>query len=85
MCKLRKSTFGLNHSSRAWFEKLTPVMISYGLKRCLVDPFIFTSSCTLGYIILALYVDDIVITRNANGMKNLKELIDKHFNTKDLE
>lgn len=56
------------------------------MKQCKVDHSIFTKFNDSSYIILAVYVNDIVITENdAAGIDELNKFIETYFHTKDLE
>ena len=85
MCKLKKAIYGLQQSPRAWFDKFSQVANSYGLKQTSSDHLVFVRQCEKGTIILAAYVDDIVITWSDNdGIQLLKSHLSKHFHMKDL-
>lgn len=60
--KLKKSLYGLKQSPRAWFGRFSEVVLEFGLIRCSSDHSIFYRQCDAGCILLAVYVDDIVIT-----------------------
>ena len=63
VCLLRKAIYGLNQSSRAWFQKFSHVVLGNGFRQCVVDHSVFTKSSAAGYVFLAVYVDDIVFDR----------------------
>ena len=64
VCHLHRAIYGLKQSPRAWFEKFSQLILSQGLTPCEVDPTVFRTSTFDGCIILAVYVDDILITRS---------------------
>ena len=85
VCKLKKSLYGLKQSPRARFRRFNEVMADFGLKRCGVDHSIFYTHSSAGTILLVVYVDDIVITRDdSKGIQELKFFLQKQFQTKDL-
>nr|GEV59605.1 cysteine-rich RLK (receptor-like protein kinase) 8 [Tanacetum cinerariifolium] len=85
VCKLKKALYELKQSSRAWFGKVINAAIEFGLRRSVYDHYVFYSSSNAGFILLVVYVDDIVITgSNKAGIKKLKSFIDTCFQTKDL-
>jgi len=64
VCKLKKTLSGLKQSPRAWFGKFSKAVLEFGLQRCQTDHSIFhshSSAACAGYILLEVYVDDIVI------------------------
>ena len=60
VCKLKKSIYGLKQSSRCWNEALSEHLKKLGLKQSSHDPCIYVSNSG-GEIIIAVYVDDIII------------------------
>ncbi|GKD95403.1 retrovirus-related pol polyprotein from transposon TNT 1-94, partial [Tanacetum coccineum] len=85
VCKLKKALYGLKQSLRAWFGKFSNALIEFSLRRSVYDHSVFYSSSNAGCILLVVYVDDIVITRNDKaGIKKLKSFIGTCFQTKDL-
>jgi hypothetical protein len=85
VCKLKKTLYGLEQSPRAWFGKFSEAVMEFGLHRCQTDHSVFhlhTSAC---YILLVVYVDDIVITSDdSGGIAQLKLFLQQKFHTKDL-
>ena len=60
-------------------------MVKSRFKRCAIDHFVFIKTCASGSIILAVYVDDIILTRcDAAGIVETKKHLSKHFVTKDM-
>src|SRR4051812_29879348 len=88
MCKLKKSLCGLKQSPRASFDKFHRAVCNQGYKQCNADHTVFykhdvKNSKTVGTI-LAVYVDDIVITRDdIEEILNLKKKLEKKFEVKD--
>lgn len=84
-CKLNKAIYGLKQSPRAWYAKLSHVLINIGLKRSSADPSLFVKKGFFGTTIVLVYVDDIVITGDDQGeISKLKALLHKKFAIKDL-
>ena len=61
VCKLRKSSYGLKQVSRQWYKKFDSFMHKIGFKRCEADHYSYVKFFDNSYIILLLYVDDILI------------------------
>ena len=61
VCKLKRSIYGLQQSSRCWNHDLDKHLKKLGLKPSRNDPCIYTLNLGGEVIILALYVDDIIL------------------------
>ncbi|KAL0285625.1 UNVERIFIED_CONTAM: hypothetical protein Scaly_2813300 [Sesamum calycinum] len=57
----------------------------FGFSRCQADHSVFVQTTTSGMVVLAVYVDDILITgSDLVGIEEAKTYLQKHFVTKDL-
>ena len=75
----------LKQSPRAWFAKLSTILLSYDFKKVAVDNYVFVRKSISGYTILAVYVDNILLTGNdIQGISVTKELLSKHFVIRDM-
>ena len=82
---LKKAIYGLKQSARAWFENFSQIVVAGGLQRCAVDHSIFYRKTTCGYVLLAVYVDDILVTcSDTKGNADIKQHLQTHFVTKDI-
>jgi hypothetical protein len=61
ICKLKQALYGLKQASRVWFEKFSIVISSLGFVSCSHDYVIFVNCTDASYIILSLYIDDMII------------------------
>ena len=85
VCKLKKTLYGLKQSPQAWFGKFSEAIMEFGLQRCQTDHSVFHLHTSAGYILLVVYVDDIVITGDdSGGIARLKLFLQQKFHTKDL-
>ncbi|KAK4406722.1 Retrovirus-related Pol polyprotein from transposon RE2 [Sesamum angolense] len=85
VCKLKKAIYGLKQSPRAWFDKFSRIIGEFGFSRCQADHSVFVQTTTSGMVVLAVYVDDILITgSDLVGIEEAKTYLQKHFITKDL-
>ena len=76
----------MKQSPRTWFDKFSTVITHYGLRRISSDHSIFVRHFCAGTIILAVYVDDIVITGDDHqDIIHLKTYLSSHFHMKDLD
>ncbi|KAJ4737614.1 Transposon Ty1-H Gag-Pol polyprotein [Rhynchospora pubera] len=85
VCRLRKSLYGLKQSPRAWFDRFRRAMVGMGYRQINADHTVFIrhhkGHCTM----LAVYVDDIIITGDdEKEIAQLKVQLGKVFEVKDL-
>ena len=62
VCLLKKAIYGLKQSPRAWFHKFSQLLFAYGFVSTVSDPTVMWKRTPHGCVILAVYVDDIIIT-----------------------
>ncbi|RVW83922.1 Retrovirus-related Pol polyprotein from transposon TNT 1-94 [Vitis vinifera] len=85
VCKLRKSLYGLKQTPRQWYKKFDSFIHRIGFKRCEADHCCYVKSFDNSYIILLLYVDDMLIAGSSiEKINNLKKQLSKQFVMKDL-
>lgn len=81
VCKLKKSIYGLPQSGRLWFKELTNRLLSnksLGLVQSKLDETIFVSHKKT--VIVAVYVDDILIFTKDSELKNqIIDCLKSHF------
>ena len=84
VCKLRKSLYGLKQSPRCWNAKFCDFMESQKFIRSEADPCLFIFREKSDMVLVALYVDDLVITGNEKLVTWTKSILSKNFEMKDL-
>ena len=85
VCKLRKSMYGLKQVPRQWYKKFDSFMHRIRFKRCEADHCCYVKFFDNSYIILLLYVDDMLIAGSSiEEINNLKKQLFKQFAMKDL-
>ena len=78
VCKLRKSLYGLKQAPRQRYKKFDSFMHRIGFKRCETDQRCYVKSFDNSYIILLLYVDDMLIAGSSiEEINNLKKQLSK--------
>lgn len=84
--KLNKAIYGLKQASKAWYDEIDKALSDLQFKKTLSEPCVYIKSDTNGnLIILALYVDDILIfSKDTPEKKSLKKELMKKFEMKDL-
>ena len=61
VCKLKKSLYGLKQAPKQWYKKFDGFMMEIGYKRCYADHYCCYKRFDKSYLILLLYVDDMLI------------------------
>jgi len=74
---LEKALYGLKQAPRSWYEKVDSFFVEYGFHRSLNGPNLYTKYNNQGQIIfISLYVDDMIITGNADDLiRGIKRLM----------
>ncbi|CAM8987645.1 unnamed protein product [Rhodiola kirilowii] len=65
VCKLVKSIYGLKQASRQWFAKFSNSLVEFGFTSSMNDYSLFTLKRGHIFLILLVYVDDVIITGNS--------------------
>ena len=74
VCHLHRVIYGLKQSPCAWFAKFSQRILSQGLTPCEVDHSVFQNSNSAECIILAVFVDEILVIRSdMSGITRVKE------------
>ena len=84
VCRLKRSIYGLKQSPRCWNQTLDTKLKKMGFTQSTSDPCIYTSSKE-GLLILAVYVDDIVLAgKSEKKIAEVKSALAKLFQVKDM-
>ena len=74
------SLYGLKRSLRAWFDKFFSVIYDLNFRVRYHDYALFLQSFSLGFIVLLLYIDDIILTTDDTvSIQLLKNQLQTHF------
>ncbi|RVW22637.1 Retrovirus-related Pol polyprotein from transposon TNT 1-94 [Vitis vinifera] len=85
VCKLKRSIYGLKQASRQWYRKFDQVITSFGFKENTVDQCIYLKFSGRKFIILVLFVDDILLASSDVGLLHeTKRFLSSKFDMKDL-
>ena len=85
VCQLVKSLYGLKQAPMQWHEKFDSVMMTNGFKINKCDKCVYIKNTEHGFVIICLYVDDILIMGSNNEViKTTKEMFNNKFDMKDL-
>ena len=61
VCRLKRSIYSLKQTSRQWYRKFDQVITSFGFTENTIDQCIYLKFSGSKFIILVLYVDDILL------------------------
>ena len=85
VCRLVKSLYGLKQAPMQRHEKFDSVMMTNGFKINECDKCVCVKNTERGFVIICLYVDDILIMGSNNEIiKTTKEMFNNKFDMKDL-
>ena len=86
VCRLKKNLYGLKQATLQWYLKFDRFMHEHGYSKCYLDHCVYFKRLDDdSYIILCLYVDDMLVSgSNIDHIKRLKEWLAHSFPTKDL-
>src|SRR4051812_31144681 len=78
--KLKKSLYGLKQTPRAWYERLSSLLLDNGFTRGKVDTTLFCKTFKKDILICQIYVDDIIFrTSNAYLGKDFAKSMQEEF------
>ena len=85
VCKLVKSLYGLKQAPKQWHQKFDHVMLECGFKINECDKCVYVKDTNHGYVILCLYVDDmLIIGSNERMIRSTKDMLKARFDMKDM-
>ena len=76
VCRLVKSLYGLKQAPLQWHEKFGHAMLTNGFKINECDKSVYVKYTDQGYVIVCLYVDDMLIIGSSQNMiKSTKQML----------
>ena len=85
VCKLKRSIYGLKQASRQWNIKFHQAIQRDGFTMMEEDHCVYLKRSSDGFVILSLYVDDILIAGNSKEMiDTTKKWLSSNFEMKDM-
>ncbi|KAK1424980.1 hypothetical protein QVD17_20322 [Tagetes erecta] len=76
VCRLVKSLYGLKQAPKRWHQKFDNVMLDNDFKINECDKCVYVKDTSRGYVILCLYVDDMLIIGSDDSMiKSTKDML----------
>jgi hypothetical protein len=84
-CKLQKALYGLRQAPRAWYNKLSSVLVQLGFVCSDADPGLWVYKSGGDAVYLLAYVDDLLMAGSRRGrMGSLKQQLLSKFAARDL-
>jgi hypothetical protein len=85
VCRLKKPLYGLKKEPRAWYANMDSYFLSHDFVRCKSDYNVYMLRTTNFVMILALYVDDILITgRSTSTISLVKDIFHGRFSMTNM-
>ena len=85
VCKLNKSLYGLKQAPKQWNEKFDNALLKNGFLSVEVDKCVYTKCIGKECVIIALYVDDMLIFGTSPSMvHSTKRFLASQFHMKDM-
>ncbi|GJT49951.1 retrovirus-related pol polyprotein from transposon TNT 1-94 [Tanacetum coccineum] len=85
VCRLVKSLYGLKQAPKQWHQKFVKHMLESGFKINECDKCVYVKDTSSGYVILCLYVDDMLIVgSNDKIIRSTKDMLKSKFDMKDM-
>ncbi|OMO58188.1 Integrase, catalytic core [Corchorus capsularis] len=85
VCKLKRSIYGLKQSSRQWYLRFHQAIIQNGFEMIEEDHCVYVKRSKGSFVILSLYVDDILLAGNDMEMiVTTKKWLSSNFEMKDM-
>jgi hypothetical protein len=82
--KLRRSLYGLKQAPRIWWDRMTSFLLKAGFYQCDAEPTIFIRSHGNKFMILLLFVDDLLLTDDQEAIEKFVQECCNEFNTRDM-
>ena len=85
VCKLERSLYGLKQAPRAWYERLHAHLVKQQFERCAADHSVYVSRKGADFMIVLVYVDDLILASNSPTMlQQFKAVMEAEFKMSDL-
>jgi hypothetical protein len=83
VCRLNKSIYGLKQAPLVWNEHLNKTLLSLNFVRCKDDPCVYIYNDGNNSLIIAIYVDDLLIIGKLLQVEELKKTLQSHYKMTD--
>ncbi|CAI7886226.1 unnamed protein product, partial [Closterium sp. NIES-53] len=85
VCRLKKAIYGLKQAPRAWYHKLEETLLAGGFKKSECDHSLFLLQEKEQFLMLLVYVDDILLFSKSSAMiERVEEILEMLFKCSKL-
>ena len=84
VCRLVKTLYGLKQAPKEWHKKFDKVILSNSFKINECDKYIYFKNTPNGFVIVSVYVDDMLILGSDEMIESTKKMIKSNFEFKDM-
>ena len=84
VCRLKRELYGLKQAPHAWYTRIDSYFTGLGFSKSEVDPNLYQIVVEGKLLIILLYVDDLILTRDELLILSCKEDLGREFEMKDL-
>lgn len=82
---MRKALYGLKQAPRAWFSRIESYFKKEGFNKSCYDHTLFFKQSGNNFLVVSLYVDDLIVTGNDEGMcADFKSSMQSEFEMTDM-
>ena len=78
--KLKRSLYGLKQSGRMWYNRLNEYLTREGYRNNNNSPCVFIKKSNSGFVIIAVYVDDLNIIETPEELDNTAIYLSQNAN-----
>ncbi|CAA7033812.1 unnamed protein product [Microthlaspi erraticum] len=82
--RLQRSLYGLKQSGRMWYNRLSEYLLSKDYVNNAICPCVFIKKSSLGFVIIAVYVDDLNMIGTQKEIDDARTHMKEEFEMKDL-
>jgi hypothetical protein len=84
--RLNKALYGLKQASRAWYKKLTSILVSHGYRQSKLDTCVMLKETPEGMSLISIYVDDILAASpTLQPIEQLCQILENNFQIHESE
>eukprot|EP00253_Pinus_taeda_P026028 PITA_26028 len=85
VCRLKKALYGLKQAPRAWYSRIDSYRLENGFEKCEGEPTLYIKENDGKFLIVVLYVDDVIFTGNDDYLiENFKAVMKEEFEMTDM-
>ena len=79
MCKLKRALYGLKQAPHAWYTRIDSYFTGLGFTKSEADPNLYQIVVEGKFLIIVIYVEDLILTRDELFIHSCKADLAKHF------